>query len=206
MFTNSEPFEVISAPYTMYVAPVGTTFPAVGTPEPTEAVPQAEFTNWTKVGSSGPLNYDRGVGVTVQHPRSITKWRSVGDAGSRKAFLTEEDLMVKLKLVDLTLEQYAHALNYNTVSEDSGRRTIGLSHGFTIVTRALLIRGPSPYGDQLNMQYEIPRAQQEGAPDVTLATPGTPAGLDLTWSAMVDTDATDPSEYFGRIIAEDGTT
>jgi hypothetical protein len=200
-FTNSEPFEVISAPYTLYVAPVGTAFPSVSVEDD-----DASFDEWTKVGSSGPLNYDRGVGVTVEHPRSITKWRSVGDAGSRKAFITEEDLMVKLKLVDLTLEQYANALNYNEVTSDAGRRTIGLSHGFAIVTRALLIRGPSPYGDQLNMQYEIPRAQQEGSPSVTLATPGTPAGLDLTWSAMVDTDATDPSQYFGRLVAEDGTT
>jgi hypothetical protein len=200
-FTNSEPFEVISAPYRMYVAPVGTAFPDVGDEEN-----DSSFDDWTLVGTSGDLNYDRGAGVVVEHPRSITKWRSVGDAGSRKAFLTEEDLMVGLTLVDLTLEQYAHALNYNTVSEDSGRRTIGLSHGFTIVTRALLIRGPSPYGDGLNMQYEIPRAQQEGAPSVALAKPGEPAGLALKWSAMVDSNATSEAERFGRIVAQDGTT
>lgn len=201
--TNTQPFEVIAAPFRVYVAPVGTAFPDVGDPED-----DASFDPWTLVGSSGDLNYDRGAGVTVEHAQTMTKWRSVGDAGSRKVFRTEEDLTVKVKVVDITLEQYRHALNQNSVdSSATGSRKIGLSRGFSVATFAVLIRSDvSPYGDGLNMQYEIPVAAQAGSPTVALSKPGEPAALDIEFNALVDANATDESERFGRIVAEDGTT
>lgn len=202
-FTNTDPLEVIAAPFRVYAAPVGTAFPDVTDPED-----DPSFDAWTLIGSSGDLNYDRGTGVVVEHKQSITPWRSVGDAGSRKVFRTEEDLTIKLKLVDLTLEQYARALNSNSVDSAAvGSRKVGLSRGFPVATHALLIRSSvSPYGDGLNMQYEIPVAAQTGSPSVTLSKPGEPAGLDLEWMALVDPNATDETERFGRLVAADGTT
>lgn len=198
-FSNSAPFEVIAAPLTLYIAAVDPVWPAI------DEVPDSLV--WTKVGSSGDLNYDQ-EGVTVEHPQTTTLWRSLGDAGSRKAFRQDEDLKIRLLLVDITLEQYKLALNENTVTTvaaagpNAGYKKIGLSRGLTIVTRALLVRSPaSPYGDGWNMQYEVPRAMQTGTPSVVYRR-STPAGLALEWTALVDPDAASEDERFGRLIAQ----
>lgn len=198
---NSVPYEVIAAPFTLYVAPTGTAFPDVD---------ETPVGDWVKVGTSGALNYDRGEGVTIEHRQSTSPWRSSGDTGVRKNFRTEEDLIVRLKLVDITLEQYALALNHNSVTDTAagagtpGSRKIGLSRGSDIVTKALLIRGEvSPYGESFNCQYEIPLAQQIGSPTVSLSRPGEPAGLNLEFMALVDTTAANEEERFGRLVAQD---
>lgn len=198
--SNTAPYEVIAAPYTLYVADVGEAFPAVNA---------APGVNWTKVGTSGPLNYDRAEGVTVEHRQSVTPWRSAGDTGVRKNFRVEEDQIVRMKLVDITLEQYGLALNHNTItpvaaaSGIAGTKKIGLSRGTQIVTKALLIRADvSPYGEDLAMQYEIPLAQQIASSQVSLSKPGEPAGLNLEWSTLVDVNAASVDERFGRLIAQ----
>lgn len=193
---NTVPFEVIAAPYTVYAAPVGTAFPLI------DAVPAVA---WVKVGTSGDLNYDDEAGVTVEHRQSTTPWRALGDSGSRKIFRTEEDCIVKLKLVDVTLEQYAHALNSNEVTENPGERVVGLSRGFGVATHALLVRAAvSPYQAEGNTQYEIPRAAQVGNPSVVYKK-GVPAGLDLEWMALVDPNAATEFERFGRLRTADDT-
>jgi hypothetical protein len=200
-FTNTSPFEVIAAPFRVYKAPVGTTHPLVSVAED-----DISFALWTLIGKSGDLNYDRGAGVKVSHPQNMNFWRSVGDAGSRKAFRVDEDLKVMLRLVDFRLEGYSLAVNENEVDTATpGQKKIGLSRGFAVATHALLIRGISPYEDGANAQYEIPIAALSGSSEVELAKPGEPAAFDLEWTALVDPTATDPSEYFGRLIAEDST-
>lgn len=197
MANNSLPYEIIAAPYDVWFAPVGTAFPDV------EITPPAP---WAKVGSSGNLNYfDEG--VTVAHAQTIEKFRALGDAGSRKVFRTEEDLMVRLLLADVTLEQYAHALNSNTVTDvppstQAGYRYIGLSRGFSVATVALLVKGPSPYLEDGVLQFEIPRAAQSGQPEAVFRK-GTPVGLALEWTALVDPNAVNEFERFGRILAQD---
>ncbi len=195
---NTVPYEVIAAPFTLYVADVGTAFPLL------LAAPGG---SWTKVGTSGELNYDDATGVIVEHSQSITMWRSLGDSGSRKVFRTEEDLKVRLKLMDITLEQYAFAMNHNSVSTvaagsgTAGYKKIGLSRGFTVATKALLIRGDvSPYGAAYVSQYEIPIAAQTGNPTVVFKK-GEPAGLDLEWTALVDSSAA-AAERFGRLVTQ----
>lgn len=199
---NSAPHEVIAAPFTLYWAPVGTAFPTLDQ-DPTSV-------SWTKIGTSGPLNYDRGEGVTVEHRQSTSPWRSAGDTGVRKNFRTEEDQVVKLKLVDITLEQYAIALNHNTVTDTPagvgtpGYRKIGLSRGSDIATRALLVRGDvSAYLETGVSQYEIPLAQEIGNPTVSLSKPGEPAGLNLEFMSLVDVNAATPDERFGRLLMQD---
>ena len=195
---NSAPLEVIGAPFTMWVAPVGTAFPDVDT--------DPDSTDWTLVGSAGPLNYDE-AGVNVEHSQSMAFWRSLGDAGSRKVFRSSEDLKIGLALVDVTLEQYSFAINGNTVTPTAagvgtpGTKKIGLSRGFVVDTRAVLLRGPSPEMEDGAMQYECPRAAQTGEPK-PVYTKDKPAMLAIEWTALVDPSASDPSEYFGRIVVQ----
>lgn len=197
MPSNSLPYEIIAAPFDVWFAPVGTAFPDID--DDTPASP------WARVGSDGNLNYfDEG--VKVSHKQVMAKFRSLGDVGSRKIFRTEEDLMIGLKLADLTLEQYAHALNSNSVTTTAagagtaGFKTIGLSRGASVATVALLVRGPSPYMDGGYLQFEVPRAAQSGDPETILKN-GDPAGLALQWDALVDPDAASDDVRFGRIKA-----
>lgn len=195
---NSLPYEIIAAPYVVWFAPVGTAFPLI------DAAPAAP---WAKVGSSGDLNYfDEGVVVT---PAQETEpFRAAGDMGTRKMFRVSEDLSVSLTLADLTLEQFAHALNGNAVATTNasagvaGFKSIGLSRGSSIYTVALLVRGPSPYMEDGTMQFQIPRAAQIGNPQVALSKKGEPAGLALEWMALVDPNAANEFVRFGQLIAQ----
>jgi len=200
--TNTTPYEIIAAPFTVYAAPVGTAFPNV------DAAPGA---SWTKVGTSGALNYDDGTGVTVEHSQTIVEFRALGDAGTRKVFRTEEVQKVKLKLMDITLEQYKLALNSNSVTTVSagsgtpGYKKLGLSRGFSVATMALLIRGNvSAYGDQWYMQYELPIAAQTGSPTV-VHKKSEPVGLELEWTSLVDSGAASDAERFGRLVIQNAT-
>jgi len=193
MADNSAPFEIIAAPFTLWLAPVGTAFPELA------ADPAAD---WVKVGTSGDLNYTE-EGVKVQHSQSVEVWRALGSTGPRKAFRSNEDLKVSLTLADLSLEQYAIALNHNTVTEDAGQRSIGLSRGLIVAQRALLVRGVSPYEDGV-AQFEVPVAVQTGSPEV-VGRKNEPASLALEWTALEDPDATSDDERFGRLVAEDAS-
>jgi len=194
---NSLPYEIIAAPFTVWFAPVGTAFPLI------DAAPAAP---WAKVGSSGDLNY-LDEGVKVSHSQTMSLFRALGDAGSRKAFRTEEDLLIGLSLADLTLEQYAHALNSNPVTTvaagagTAGYKKLGLSRGFSVATMALLVRGPSPYGEDWTLQFEVPRAAQTGNPEPVMRK-GEPVALALEWTALVDPDAATEDERFGRVLAQ----
>lgn len=197
---NTVPYEVLAAPFTAYVAPVGTPFPDL------DEEPAAP---WVKIGMSGALNYDSDAGVEVEHSQSTNPWRSLGDAGSRKIFRSEEDFKVRLTLADVTAEQYRYALNSNNITDtpggpsSPGRKVVGLSRGFTVATMALLVRGNiSPYGAEWNMQYEVPIAAQVGSPTTTFKK-DTPALLPLEWMALVD-PSQPADQYFGRLVLQDG--
>ena len=191
------PFEIIGAPLTLWLGPIGTAFPAV------DAVPGA---GWTKVGTNGDRNYEEG-GVTTSHAKTFNKVRTAGASGPVKAFLSEEDLMFRVTLLDLTLEQYQLALNGNTVTTVApgtgtvGTKKIGLSEDVGRTKEyALLARGLSPYNEALAMQFCIPRVYQSGAPEVVFRK-GQPAGLALQFEALEDLTTATAQERFGYIIA-----
>jgi|SRR5690606_24641249 len=197
---NTVPYEIIAAPFTLWVAPVGTAFPAVD---------DAPTDPWVKIGTSGNLNYDSDTGVVVSHPQSINKFRGLGDSGPRKVFRGEEDLIIRIALADVTPEQYAQAINGNAVTDTppgsgtAGTRKLGLSRGFTVNTVALLVRGDaSPYGATGVMQYEVPIAAQVGNPEVVYRKDQA-ALLQLEWHALVDPNAASVDERFGRLVAQD---
>lgn len=197
---SNAPYEIIAQPFTLYVADVGAVFPAI------DAAPNPA--TWTKVGTSGDLNYDEG-GVKIKHAQKTDVWRALGSAGPRKAFRTQEDLTISLVLADLTLEEYGRAMNDQTPATDppgvgtAGSKSIGLSRGLDVPQHALLVRGEgaSPYGSGWNMQYEVPVCVQTGDPDVVF-TKGKPAGLALEFQALEDPSAATESERFGRLIAQ----
>lgn len=190
--------EIIGAPMTLWLAPVGTAFPTIA------AAPAG---TWIKVGTNGDRNYEAG-GVTAMHSKTFDKVRTAGASGPVKAFLTEEDLMFRVNLVDITLEQYKLALNGNTITTVAagvgtpGTKKIGLSHNVGSPTEyALLVRGLSPYNEALAMQYCVPRVFQSGAQEVVYRKGGTGAALALSFDALEDEDAASVQERFGYILA-----
>lgn len=194
---NQAPFEIIGAPVTLYVAPVGTAFPAV---DEDPAAP------WALVGTSGDRNYSED-GVTVQHSQTIAEFRAAGSTGPIKAFRKEEALMLSMEMADLSLEQYKLTLNGNTVTAvaagvgTAGTKKLGLSRGFSVQQYALLARGVSPYGDAMAMQYEVPVAYPSGSPEVVFRK-GEASMLAIEWTALEDPDAAAEDERFGRVVAQ----
>lgn len=191
------PYEIVAGPFTLWLAPVGTAFPLI------DAAPAVA---WVKVGTGGDKNYSED-GVTVAHSQSIEQARPAGTVGPVKAWRTEEDLMISLTLWDITLEQYATALNAAAVTTTAagegtaGFKKLGLSQGQEVATYALLARGISPYGDSYAAQYEVPRCYQSGNAEPAYLK-GTPAGLDLEFTALEDANAASASERFGRLVAQ----
>lgn len=192
---NAAPFEIIAAPFTGWWAPVGEAFPAI------DAAPAG---NWVKIGTSGDRNYDED-GVTVAHEQTIEQVRAVGGTGPRKAFRTEEGLIVRFSLMDLTLEQYRLALNSNPVattaagSGTAGFKALNAYRGLDISTMALLLRGGvSPYGASFQSQFEIPVCFEGGSPEPAFKK-GEPAGLALEFMVLEDPSASTEAERFGRL-------
>ncbi|MEL7447107.1 MAG: hypothetical protein AAGK02_15070 [Pseudomonadota bacterium] len=191
------PYEIIGAPLTVWIAPIGEAFPDLDT---------APAGNWSLLGTNGDRNYDNS-GITVQHGKSYNKVRTAGATGPVKAFLNEEDLMFQLTLLDLTLEQYQFALNGNAIttvaagSGTMGTKKIGLSQSVGRTAEfTLLARGLSPYDEALPMQYCVPRCYDSGGARPQYRK-GEPAGLALELTALEDLAAASEEERFGYIIA-----
>src|SRR3989304_7428136 len=112
---NVSPFEIIAGPATVYVAPVGETFPAVN------AVPAG---NWLSLG-------DTDGGVTVEPQQAVNMLRPDQAIGPVKAIRTEVDLHVTFNLAELTLETMAKVLNNVTVTTGAGppRRLLPVARG-----------------------------------------------------------------------------
>lgn len=193
----SEPYEIIAGPVTLFFAPVGTTFPAIG------AEPGAP---WTKVGTKGDRNYSDD-GVTVQHSQKIETSTPAGALGPVKAWRTEEGLIVTVTLWDMSLEQYALALSGAAPTTTAagvgtpGTKRLGLSRGAEVRNYAMLARGASAYGDQFTAQYEVPVCFQSGSPKITRKK-GVPAGLELEMTALEHGAATSETERFGRLVMQ----
>lgn len=193
---NTTPYELIGAPFSIYLAAVGTAFPAI------DVAPGA---GWSLLGSSGNLNLGD-EGVTIKHQQAVNYFRAFGDSGSRKVFRSSEDLIIAAMLADCTLEQYANALNGNSVTTAAASyaaaayKKVGLSRGLIVDTRALLVRGPSPYMADGYLQYEVPIVAQSGSPEIVFVRDNV-AKLALEWTALVDVSAATADERFGRLKA-----
>lgn len=192
-----EPYEIIGAPFILWLAPTGTAFPAI------DAEPAVD---WTRIGTNGARNYSDD-GVIVTHSQTVAQARPAGATGPVKAWRDAEDLMIGLTLWDLTLEMYQYALNGVAPAAtaagvgSAGIKTVGLSRGVEIIQYSALFRGESPYGPNMNAQYELPRCYQSASPKTTFKK-GIPAGLELEFTALEDLNAASDDERFGRFIAQ----
>lgn len=192
------PFEILAAPLTVWLAPVGTVFPLI------TAAPAAA---WIKLGTNGDKNYDEG-GVEVQHTQKIEDARPAGTTGPIKAWRTEEDFMLSLTLWDVSLEAYRVALNAATItttaaaSAVAGTKKFGLTRGGDVATYALIARGLlSGYGDGYVGQYEVPICYQS-ANAKPVFRKGKPAALSLEFTALEDLSAATFDQRFGRMISQ----
>lgn len=189
------PYEIVGAPLTLWLAPTGTAFPLVN------AAPAG---TWVLIGTNGTRNQSED-GVTVTHSQTLTKVRPGGATGPVKAFRTEEELMIKLTLWDITLEQYLVALNANTLTTTAagvgtaGFKKLGLSRGQTVKEYALLARGVSPYDEAMTAQYQVPRVYQSASPSVAYRK-GVPAGIELEFTALEDLAAASNDVRFGSMV------
>ena len=172
------PYEVIAAPYTVWVAPTSTAKPNVN------VTPSG---SWTKLGTSGTKSYDK-KGVIVTHGQTIVGWKPAGSTGARKVWRTEEFVTVELDLVDLTAEMYAKVLNDSTLTTTTSPpvKSFNLQQGAVINELALLCRGISPLGESLNAQYFIPIVYQAADPAPAYAGEGQPAMLTCKFQSLED--------------------
>lgn len=190
-----QPYEIIGSPLTLWLAPTGTAFPLIGV---------APAGGWVQIGTNGTRS-ESDDGVTVTHSQTLTKVRPGGATGPVKVFRSEEDLMIKLTLWDLTLEQYLYTLNSNTLTTTAaatgtaGFKKLGLSRGTSVKEYALLARGASPYDEAMTAQYQVPRVYQSGSPAVVYKK-GVPAGLELEFTALEDVAAATADVRFGSMV------
>lgn len=171
-----EPFSQLTGVLNVYLAPAGTTEPDV------DETPSG---SWVRLG-------DTDGDQSVQHSGALTYFRDNHHQNPRKAVRPEEDLIIKVTLVDLTLESYAkimHATtNVTSVSGPPATKKMALARGFTPSEYAVTLRGAalSPYGSYPG-QYYIPRAVIDGEPELTWAKDGRP-GIEVVIHALEDTD------------------
>ncbi len=181
------PYEIVAGPADVYVAAVNTAFPDV------DDAPNGSWTLLVKTEG----------GVKVKHSQSIELLRADQSTGPLKAIRSEEMLEVATNLAELTLENFALLLNDVTVTTAAGPpaiKSINLWQGFDVAQFALLVRGPSPYGD-FELQYEIPIVVQVDEPEAEFVRDNK-AVLAAKWTALEDPDAATPAERFGRLVAQ----
>jgi hypothetical protein len=185
-------YELLTGVGRLYVAPVGTAFPALS------ATPAG---SWVDVGETRD-------GVTITHEQTIEEAQCDQILGPLKAFRTDEALGVQTNLVCANLERMADLLGATVADTPPGSGTIGsrevhLHCGDTVKEYALLFRGDSPYG-AYPAQYEVPRGYFRDAMTLNHRK-GETVTLPANFRALVDLTASNDEDRFGRLVAQDAT-
>lgn len=148
------PFELVNGPVSIYHAAVGTAAPAIDADPPND---------WTLLGTNGDESYGED-GVTVTPSRNYEHQMVLGSTAPKKAFLTEQGFTVSVPLADMTAEALARVMNGATVTDtaevsgtSAGHRSFDLMMDTEVSEIAILVRGKSPYADNMNAQHWIPR-------------------------------------------------
>jgi hypothetical protein len=185
-----EPFNQLVGPLTVYIAAVGEAPPAVN------AAPAG---NWVKLGVTDG-------GQKIKHAGTLTYFRDDEHQGPVKAVRPEEEIIVTMTLVSLTLEQYAWTLHHSSqVTAAAGppaTKRMHLKRGATPTAFAMLLRGDalSPYG-ALPGQYVIPRGVFDGEPEPAF-TKDARAGLEIEFHALEDDTQSDKKNSLGWLIVQ----
>ncbi len=195
---SNTPYEIVVAPFAVYVGPYGEAFPAV------EVAPAG---NWVLLGTNGTENMDES-GLTVGHEQTIDLHHVYGVTPPVKATRSQSQIKITFTLLDLTLEEYARILDDQTVTTtgqgggSAGFKDVNMGLGLSVSEKAYLVRGAgaSPEGTTWNMQYQVPRAFVSGSPSVVF-TKTAPAALEFELTQLYDTAAA-AGEEMGTLLTQ----
>lgn len=196
--SNGQPFNLIGQVGDIYLAAVGTAFPAINV---------APSGSWAYLGTAGALDVDD-PGVHVIGAQTITDFTGAGSTVKRKVWRTMEQLTVTVAIADMTLETLRRAFNSNaltTVAAASGipgSKAINIFQGPDVVTFAALIRTCSPYSGDANSfaQVEMPNAFNSAGFDIGF-TKGKAAVATLTFEGLLDPNNPTGAGRYGRVAA-----
>ena len=147
------PFEMVSGPLTVYTATEGTLAPELS------VLPASP---WGLLGTNGARSISDD-GLTATFDETIEAQRTLGSTGIAKLFRTEEDVTMSLSLLDVSVETFAIAMSglpVTTIAPGSGTagyRRVELFRGFNVLNLAFLMRGFSPYADNMSAQFWVPK-------------------------------------------------
>lgn len=148
--------EVVAAPYDVWLAVVGTAFPAISA-NPAGA--------WFKVGSAGAENYDED-GIVLALSQAMNEWTGAKNTEASKVWRTADAKEVRVPLVDLSPNQFAKVMDDAAVTTvaraagAAGQKFFDADRGITVAEFALLARGVSSLGEQFTAQLEVKRCYQ----------------------------------------------
>lgn len=187
--------EVVGTPYSVRVAPVGTSIPAINLPD------GSLDAAWALVGTNG-INNQGASGVTVGLGRTMTHYTPAGGTLPVKSWVTDEAITVGGSVVDTTIEQASLVLDeaaITTVAAASGiagKKSIKLVRGVAVHYYAVLVRGLSPYddGSGLVAQYHFARCFQSASQSLAYLK-GTPAELAWEFTIAGTVTGEDPALY-----------
>jgi len=190
MTTNYDPFAILVGTLDVYIAPAGETPPAVNT---------------TPAGNWLSLGYTDG-DQAIEHAQTVEYKRVNETTGPLKSVRTEEDHIVTMTLVNLTLETYARVLenvaNVATVTGPPHVRNLPLKRGASMTRYALLLKGTahSPYGNYPAQVY-VPITVIDGSPKL-VRTKSFASGLEVEFHALED-DSQATGYELGWMTAQD---
>jgi len=183
-------YELLTGVGALYVAPVGEVFPAL------EVTPAG---NWVALGNTID-------GVTINIEQENEEITVDQETGPVKAIRTTEGVTVSTNLAVSTLENLAQVLSQTitTVAPGSGTigtKSIGLYRGTTVVEKAFLFRGNSPYGAAFTGQYQLTRGYFAGETETEFVKDGV-AQIPIEFRVLVDLAAGSDALKFGKLIVK----
>lgn len=196
MTAHTDGREVLAAPYAVYVAPFGTTFPAIDDAEEDFNVA------WVLLGTNGTKNYTD-AGVVISLNETTTDFTGAGSTRPLNAWRTAEGGTVGFSLADLSTDQLAMILDDATVTEITaapgvaGEKSFSLDRGVQTFKYAVLARGLSPestLADNMFAQLEIARAYQSANQALTY-TKGTPTEIAVEFTILENLAGGSSCEY-----------
>lgn len=189
----SAPYQIIVGPADVFVAPVGTAFPALNVTSSTNSPPAG----WTALGKTQG-------GVSVKYSQTVDQISVDQTTGPVKAVRSAEGLDITMTMVELTIAAIAYFMNQQTVTTVTGPphdQDIPLHRGRSVARNALLVRTDSPYGAWF-MQYEVPVVVMTDSPQMDFAE-NKVAGAQVTWTAIEDLTQSTDAARFGTLRAQD---
>ena len=188
---TTSPFSQLTGALRVYLSPYG---------EPDNDVGGTPGGNWVELGST---DGDQ----KIKHGGKTTMFKDNDHQTTVKIVRQEEDITIKFKLVDLTMEQYAQVISNfskvvaSTTTVGTVQKRLPLKRGVNMAEYGLLLRGDalSPYGLYPG-QYVFPKVVQTSEPEVTFGK-NQRASLDVEFTVLED-DAQADDDKMGWLVVQ----